>query len=348
MKLISLVYTKLISVTKQNLMIVFFICVALVSCDLMFLYVVGINNIFRMDSSAPDYYIEHKSGEMFLATEMKNCISTISEESEIIYYAAIDGSLSSYAGREISGELYSIRATDNIDNFRVVRGKMLDKRNQGSVLIPYTLSEAQIGEIITINGVKFEIAGCIAVDDYFLISTETMIAAGFPVAAATIHIGDLGKVEEKLQSILNKNYSVYYKEYELPWESTRNNLFIILVLYILCVLSFLFFGTYLYEDSSYEFNVYQILGARKAHVVFIMLGTIDVIVTGVYWITAFFHHMYFDDIFKNLLSEPYRYTFSDYVSVYLCSTAIISLFLAVYLLAKTRKSMIVNSRKMIR
>ena len=351
MKLCSLIFTKLLSFIRQNPFLFSFICVSLAACDLMFLYVLGVSRADALYSSGVPMYrydIEAVGGELLSCSDMTDAVSSVMGDVEIDTYAPIDTASTFYAGGEINGALYSIRATNRIEDHHVVRGNLDDLSDPDAIVVPEALTGVRMGDEVTVNGVKFTVVGTVPAD-WFLLPDRSLIGTGFPVAAASVPTDDEhGERGARLREAVGEGYSVSFRISYAQRISSRNDTFAILALYAICSLSFLFFCTYLYEDSAYEFNVFRILGARRFHVVAVMLGMVGAIVTAVFWLTAAVHRLLYDSVFGILITEPYRYTFADYGQIWLGSTAVISGFLCVWLILKSRKSMIVNTRNMIR
>ena len=351
MKLCSLIFTKLLSFIRHNPFLFAFVCLSLAACDLMFLYILGVSRVNVLYSSGVPIYrydIEAVGGEFLSCSDMTAAVSSVMGDVEIDTYAAIDTASSFYAGGEINGALYSIRATNRIENHRVVRGNLDDLSDPHAIVVPEALTGVRMGDEVTVNGVGFTVVGTVPTD-WFLLPDRSLIGAGFPVAAASVPTEDEhGERGARLREAVGDGYSVSFRVSYAQRISSRNDTLAILALYAICALSFLFFCTYLYEDSAYEFSVFGILGARRIHVMAVMLGVVGAIVTAVFWLTAAVHWFLYDSVFRILITEPYRYTFADYGQIWLGSTAVISGFLCVWLLLKSRKSMIVNTRNMIR
>lgn len=348
MKILHLIKTKLQAIIRQNTLVFVFLCIGLFACDLMFIYIFGVYRNFSNSSNIPDYYIEYATGSLLNAEEISSEILSVVSVENMEFYTQIDSDNSMYGAIKIDGDQFLLRASTNIDGFVVSRGDLNGLQKTGTVLIPESIYDNVSGDSITLNGVSLEIVGTIAADNYFLISADTMKELGFSVLAAAIYRGDNGRIKDKMQEEFEKNYVVSYIENTALKEDSRNNLYFILLLYMICAVTFLFFCTYLYEDSSYEFNIYEILGATKLHIIAILMGAIITILTMVYWVAVGVHYSLYGIFFIHLLSESYTYTICDYITVYLLSVSVITLFLSVWLLIKTRNSMITNSRKMIR
>ncbi len=347
MKILYIIFSKIRMIIMDSPFIFIILCIGIISCNMMFIYTYGLIEETKNDTDVADYYLYYiGKGEKNTIDELKNKLSSLDCDYTADYLTIIDSSTSLIGSDIPDTSEYLIRTREDITFFKVKTGsiKYLEERN--TIIIPEAYQSAYNTSIF-LNDANLKVVGTTSTN-YFITSMQTYIDNGYTPDIIMLKILDNGHSLNFLNSSLGNIYDIEYSVNEEVKENIMTMRYEAYFLYVLCAITFLFLCTYIYEDSAFELNIYQMLGASRSKVVCILGGAMFVILSGCSLITQFIHALFYDDFFAYLFtSGGFNYRIIDYVKIYSSSVLLVFGFVIIYILLRTRKSTILNSRKMI-
>lgn len=348
MKMLHMIVSKIRMIMVDSPFVFIILCIGIISCNMMFIYTYGLIGETENDSVVADYFLYYNgNGNKESIEELKETLSALDCAYTADYLTIIDDA-SSRIGEDVPDtSAYMIRTREDITFFKVMTGNVRDLEESDTVLVPDKYQEAYNTSVL-LNQAKLYVVGTTSTP-YFISSMETYIQSGYTPDIVMLKILDKGKSLESMQNALGDAYDVEYYVNESIQEDVRAMRYEAYLLYILCAITFLFLCTYIYEDSAYELNVYQILGASRGNIICILSGAMFVILSGCSWITQCIHAIFYKAFFSRLfVNGGYTYSIVDYMKIYASSILLVFGFVFVYICLRTRKSTILNSRRMIK
>lgn len=348
MKILYLIGSKVWMIIRQNTLVFIVLCVGLISCDLMFVYSFGLWRQFVQNSGVVDYYLYAVEGEQSV-DELSELIESVKPSCDNDYYCKIESGTIIHVDESINWNEYMIRTSNCWGKFYAASGSVDDLTEVGTVLVPEKFYNAElIGNAITLNNVPLKVVGSAGQMNVFYVSMETMEVSNFLINIAALRLNDNGKLRKVLQDVFDGEYNVEYNKNEAIRENARSELYQVYAIYIICSLTFLYFCTYFYTDSAYEFNIYAMIGAKKWQVIIIFSGALFCILSVIYMMAVIIHGVLYDVIFQPLFTEGgYFYTLWDYTIVFGLSVVAVMVLILLWLSIKLRGSMITTARKVI-
>lgn len=348
MKIFYLILSKIKNMVKTNPFIFTILCIGIFSCNLMFIYTYGILIQANISSGIPDYYIYYRSGERIGVFDIEKQLKEYSVS--IDYYLPLniqECSFDTNNKRDITQ--YLIRARKDSSFFYTIKGKVSNLEELNSVLVPADFTDLNIGDIIMLNGSNCKIVGT-TVTPFFIVSIATFEEIWhFPdVIAIDIARESSNKFSQILFSIFGHKYRIEQIETPFLADNDKFMLVIVAIIYILCVASLLFLMTYIYQQSAYELNIYEIFGATRRVIISIFAIEMLIIISVVNLVSQLFHGIFYKSLFSKLnFIDKFEYTLHDYMITFGFTLFLVYVFVLIYILVRTRKSVIKNAGKFI-
>jgi len=348
MKTLHMVLSKVQMIICNNPLIFSILCIGLIACNLMFIYTYGLNEEFISGTNVADYYMyQYENAASMTVESVKHTLSELEDEYDADYMTVIDNNATFVAEGYNDYSEYLIRTReDAISFFKLHTGNIKNLNAADTVIVPSDFS-VSIDETIILNGIEFRVVGTTS-SEYFIVSLENYLMHNFNPNIVALQILDNGASENIISKLFSENYHVEYVKNQAIENDARTMMYEAYLLYVLCAMTFLFLCTYIYDDSAYELNVYQMLGASQGRIITILGGAMFVILSVVNIITQIIHVILYDSFFSKLFTNGgYVYSFMDYIKIFIASTALVFSFIILYIIIKSRKSTILNARKTI-
>lgn len=348
MKTLYLIFSKIRMIICENPFVFIVLCVGMVACNLMFIYTYGVIQEFRADTNVADYYMYFNgTGDKLTVEAIDSKVFSVAPAGVIDYYSVIDADTTSVRDDSIEINQFSIRTREDITFFKTRTGNVNKLEKENTVLIPYAYRET-VNSTVLLNGVQLEVVGTTSTP-YFILSKSNYMHSDYVPDMIAVKILDNGASREALAAALGTAYTVEYQKEQAREEDAKEMQQEMYFLYVLCALTFLFLCTFIYEDSAYELNVYQIFGASREKIIVILSGAMLILLSGVSILTQGMHALLYDSVFSKLFtSGGYIYTIKDYALIFFASICVVEAFIVLYVSFRTRKSTILNARRAIR
>ncbi len=155
---------------------------------------------------------------------------------------------------------------------------------------------------------------------------------------------------ENLISFLQAQYGEEYtvEEMQIIDRDFWYNMAVVLLIYLSAVFSLLFLMTYLYEDAAYELQIYEMIGATRSQVVFVLSMIQFCILLLFGFLAQLFHYLFYDQIFAKIAwNEQVAYNFFDYIAVSMATVILVFVFVVSFVSYKVRGSAIEASRRLM-
>ena len=118
-----------------------------------------------------------------------------------------------------------------------------------------------------------------------------------------------------------------------------------LLIYLLCVLAFLYLMVSVYSEIAHELNVYAILGASKRRIVAVVGGMMFVILAVLSAAAQAIHALLYAPLFSKLnVDEGFSYGFGDYFAIFLITLFSMYCFVFAFVYIKTSDTSLANYR----
>lgn len=260
MKILYLIFAKLKALIAEDKFFFTTLFIGVLTCNIMFTYMYGIIAQLNEKDGLADVFVYYTSGEKLSSEQMDQKLSDYNVELD--YYTLIDISNSSIGDNNKIQE-FSIRAKDTLDLIYTLTGKADNLAENNSVIIPTDIKNINIGDTIILNGKMLKVVGSSSIPA-FVMTKETFEANGF--IPDVISIDAANKDIQSILTLLSSDLESYVVENVSSTglnETTRATLITVIVIYLLCVLAFLYLMISIYDRNAYELNIYEIIGATR-------------------------------------------------------------------------------------
>lgn len=348
MKTLYLIVSKIKMIIRESPFIFTVLCIGMVACNLMFIYTYGAIQEFKADTNIADYYIYFNgTGDKLDIEEIDSKVFSVTPKGVIDYYSIVDADTTSVGDVSIEASQFVIRTREDVTFFKTSIGNIKYLAEENTVVIPDVYRE-MLNSTILLNGVELQAVGT-AVGFDFIVSKSNYICSGYTPDMIAVKVLDNGASREALTAALGTAYTVEYQKNQAREEDAMAMQYEMYCVYVLCAMTFLFLCTFIYEDSAYELNVYQILGASRGKIIVILSGTMLILLSAFSLLTQIIHALLYDSVFSKLFtSGGYIYTIKDYALIFAASICVVEAFIVLYISFRTRKSAIRNARRAIR
>lgn len=349
MKTLYLILSKLKMMICEDLFFFIVLCIGVLTCNIMFTYMYGVIIQVNEKDGVADINIYHNSGEKFDVDEINDKLSEY--KVSLDYYSSLDEARISLNGYEdgLKLEEFNIRARQDVSFFHTNTGNIKGLNRSGTVIVPSDIKGLAIGDTIKLNGIELKIVGSSIVPS-FLMSADTFKENGFfpDVVAIDAASKDIGELMKNIPLLFGSGYRIQNMGNQGLDTSAMSTLAIIIVIYLLCVLAFLYLMISIYDSSAYELNVYEMLGASRGRILTVLSSVMLIILAAVSLASQIIHAVFYDVFFSkmNIFGE-YNYTVKDYSILFLVTLLSVYAFVFAYICIRVRKSTIVNARKFI-
>ena len=179
--------------------------------------------------------------------------------------------------------------------------------------------------------------------------TISLVIASKPdVYALDMSAKDIRRAVDDFSRTISPGYYVEQMSGSGMDGQTLSTLGTVVVIYLLCMLSFMYLMTFLYDSSAYEFNVYEILGATRRRVLAVLGGVMFLLLAVISLVSQVLYAVFYESFFSKLnLFGDFSYSFGDYVAVFSLTLVLVFVFVFAYICVRTSRSTIQNSRKFI-
>ena len=362
MKTLYLIKSNIWGLIRNNAFIFCIFCIGIFICNLMFTY--AYVNIKQADVllGAEEYEIfNNKNNDIDIQMLEEN----FAKYKVIIdYYTVLDeASFSNNNPDELGIDEYIKAIKNESDNFYciltarrdmsyyyTVKGNISNLNKLNSIIIPYDITiKTNSFPDININTKNYNIVGVTA-SWYLLTSFDTYAKNDF--IPNMLHITLPGNTIEKdkndfyedLNKIFDDSYTIQKTSNTESVPEKNIALIIITIVYILCAFTLLFLMTYLYEIFAHELSIYELLGATRRNILFILSTTLFIILVCVSAISQAIHYLFLRGFYNSInLFNNLTYTLTDYIYVIIISVLLVFAFIFTYIYIKTKKSAIANS-----
>lgn len=348
MKSIYMIFSKLrtLFATEKLFFVVF--CIGILTCNIMFTYMYGLVMQLNERDGVADVYLYYVQGERMDIDDMEKSCYKYSCECD--YYVVMDSANCSVGDESVMlpWDEYLIRAKKDPSAFYAETGSTKDLLKPATVVVPTEL-QISIGDTIRLNGVDLLVVGTSVVPS-FIVSADTLTQNGLvpDVYALDLAAKDIRRAGDDFSRTISPGYYVEQMSGSGMDGQTLSTLGTVVVIYLLCMLSFMYLMTFLYDSSAYEFNVYEILGATRRRVLAVLGGVMFLLLAVISLVSQFLYAVFYESFFSKLnLFGGFSYSFGDYVAVFFLTLVLVFVFVFAYICVRTSRSTIQNSRKFI-
>ncbi|HAN20331.1 MAG: hypothetical protein A2Y15_04005 [Clostridiales bacterium GWF2_36_10] len=359
-KNVYIIFSKLKSIACENVFMFSIFFIGIFTCNIMFTYFYGnIMAAYEKDSSAV-YDIYNTNNVM----SDINKISELPYTDRIFYNSLVDKEslkdnnadiynidefLSSYKNSKI----YFLTTKNDMNDIVIKSGKSSSLEEENTVILPRgLLKTGKDFSNIKINGITFKVVGITASTE-FIVSNDTFIKNNMiPTYISVFNIPGLSEKQKnefvnKTQEILDDTFTISENPSPAGSSEIISILIISVIVYLLSVVSLLYIMKYLFEQSAYELSIYEITGATKGNVIFILSSVQFVILLIIGIIAQIFHYVFYDAIFTEINIYLFSYSFADYFWSSLITVSSLMLLIILYINIKMKNTAIINSRKFV-
>ncbi len=360
LKSVYIVLSKLKSMVKNNIFIFSMFFIGIFFSNLMFTYFYGNIRYAAIKYNAPSFEIQNIGGGSIdvaaLDKELSDCKS-------VYYFSVIDkNSIRQNTNEHFKTDEYLKTTEDaviyiatcrNMDNFYVKQGRIKNLAAENSIIIPDgILKKGEEFPDIFINGKTYKTVG-VTGSQFFLVSQENYIKNNLPTFRIDINLSPNTTDEEriafmnKLNTLFDKNFTINDKTLRnINSEITEEVIFATIV-YFISIFALLFLMADLFEQSAYELSVYELLGATRFRIIFILSALQFVILVIVGLFSQLVHHLLYGVLFSKINVYEFTYSFEMYAQSLFITVVSVLLFVVLYLCVKMKRYAIVNCRKFI-
>lgn len=314
MKILYLIFAKLKALIAEDKFFFTTLFIGVLTCNIMFTYMYGIIAQLNEKDGLADVFVYYTSGEKLSSEQMDQKLSDYNVELD--YYTLIDISNSSIGDNNKIQE-FSIRAKDTLDLIYTLTGTADNLAENNSVIIPTDIKNINIGDTIILNGKMLKVVGSSSIPA-FVMTKETFEANGF--IPDVISIDAANKDIQSILTFLSSDLESYVVENVSSTglnETTRATLITVIVIYLLCVLAFLYLMISIYDRNAYELNIYEIIGATRKVTKTIIGGVVFVFLLFSSLLSQIIHVALYKPFFSKLnIFGDYYYTMSDYLLLF--------------------------------
>lgn len=347
MKNIYLIFSIIITTIKKNAFICFTLFIGILACNTMFIYMYGLICQSMEKDGMPDYYIYYETGPLF---GIKDIAKKLKDYRLNVDYYAIPNAENCCFGdidRAPDATRFLIRAREDVSSFLTIKGKAANLSKENTVLIPEEFGFLGVGDHLTLNGVKYEVAG-VASAYFFMMSAKTFDESGLKPSMisidAPLYMSD--HFQKELKSAFGTGYHVEKNPNSGYDSGVKSDIAIVGIIFLLSAFSFMYLMAYIYEQSAYEYAVYEMAGATRGRIIF-LLGSVMFIVLGIASLCAqtlhrlFYHHFFSKmNIYRDFIFKP-----KDYAAIFCITLFSVYIFILGYIILRTKKSSVLNIRK---
>lgn len=345
MKILYLIFAKLKALIAEDKFFFTTLFIGVLTCNIMFTYMYGIIAQLNEKDGLADVFVYYTSGEKLSSEQMDQKLSDYNVELD--YYSLIDISNSSIGDNNKIQE-FSIRAKDTLDLIYTLTGTADNLAENNSVIIPTDIKNINIGDIIILNGKMLKVVGSSSIPA-FVMTKETFEANGF--IPDVISIDAANKDIQSILTLLSSDLESYVVENVSSTglnETTRATLITVIVIYLLCVLAFLYLMISIYDRNAYELNIYEIIGATRKVTKTIIVGVVFVFLLFSSLLSQIIHVALYKPFFSKLnIFGDYYYTMSDYLLLFFITLFSVYIVVYIYISVRVNKSAITNSNNFI-
>ena len=345
MKILYLIFAKLKALIAEDKFFFTTLFIGVLTCNIMFTYMYGIIAQLNEKDGLADIFVYYTSGEKLSSEQMAQKLSGYNVELD--YYTLIDIS-NSHIGDNNKIQEFSIRAKDTLDLIYTLTGTANNLAENNSVIIPTDIKNINIGDTIILNGQTLKVVGSSSIPA-FVMTKETFEANGFIPDVISIDAAnkDIQSILTLLSSDLD-NYMIEDVSSTGLNETTRATLITVIVIYLLCVLAFLYLMISIYDRNAYELNIYEIIGATRSVTKTIIGGVVFVFLAFSSFLSQLIHIVFYKSFFSKLnIFGDYYYTISDYLLLFFITLFSVYIVVYIYISVRVNKSAIVNSNNFI-
>lgn len=345
MKILYLIFAKLKALIAEDKFFFTTLFIGVLTCNIMFTYMYGIIAQLNEKDGLADVFVYYTSGEKLSSEQMDQKLSDYNVELD--YYSLIDISNSSIGDNNKIQE-FSIRAKDTLDLIYTLTGTADNLAENNSVIIPTDIKNINIGDTIILNGKMLKVVGSSSIPA-FVMTKETFEANGF--IPDVISIDAANKDIQSILTLLSSDLESYVVENVSSTglnETTRATLITVIVIYLLCVLAFLYLMISIYDRNAYELNIYEIIGATRKVTKTIIGGVVFVFLLFSSLLSQIIHVALYKPFFSKLnIFGDYYYTMSDYLLLFFITLFSVYIVVYIYISVRVNKSAITNSNNFI-
>lgn len=345
MKILYLIFAKLKALIAEDKFFFTTLFIGVLTCNIMFTYMFGIITQLNEKDGLADVFVYYTSGEKLSSEQMDQKLSDYNVELD--YYTLIDISNSSIGDNNKIQE-FSIRAKDTLDLIYTLTGTADNLAENNSVIIPTDIKNINIGDTIILNGKMLKVVGSSSIPA-FVMTKETFEANGF--IPDVISIDAANKDIQSILTLLSSDLESYVVENVSSTglnETTRATLITVIVIYLLCVLAFLYLMISIYDRNAYELNIYEIIGATRKVTKTIIGGVVFVFLLFSSLLSQIIHVALYKPFFSKLnIFGDYYYTMSDYLLLFFITLFSVYIVVYIYISVRVNKSAITNSNNFI-
>lgn len=345
MKILYLIFAKLKALIAEDKFFFTTLFIGVLTCNIMFTYMYGIIAQLNEKDGLADIFVYYTSGEKLSSEQMAQKLSGYNVELD--YYTLIDIS-NSHIGDNNKIQEFSIRAKDTLDLIYTLTGTADNLAENNSVIIPTDIKNINIGNTIILNGQTLKVVGSSSIPA-FVMTKETFEANGFIPDVISIDAAnkDIQSILTLLSSDLD-NYMIEDVSSTGLNETTHATLITVIVIYLLCVLAFLYLMISIYDRNAYELNIYEIIGATRSVTKTIIGGVVFVFLAFSSFLSQLIHIVFYKSFFSKLnIFGDYYYTISDYLLLFFITLFSVYIVVYIYISVRVNKSAIVNSNNFI-
>ena len=310
-------------------------------CNLILIYGYGVIMQVTERDGLDDFSVvcEKDKGISVEETEAK----LAKYKADTYYYAAADID----DGNGVSS--VSVYTGSNVYLIHVSKGNINELKKEKTVVVPDSAEDIEIGGTVTLNGHELNVKGS-STNECYLVSKETFTLLGVSPELITIDVpaSQAGKLKKEISNIFGSGCLIHEQNNSSLDSASVSTLIVIGTIYLLCILSFMYLASSLYDDFSHEISIYTLIGASRKHI-FALSGGIILLIIG---ITSAFseivHALLYDAVFSKMNILPgFEYTINDYLLLFIINVVTAFLFAIIYFLSKTRNSGIEAVRRTV-
>lgn len=345
MKILYLIFSKLKALIAEDKFFFVTLFIGVLTCNIMFTYMYGIIAQLNEKDGLADIFLYYTSGEKLTSEQIDKKLSNYTVRLDCYTLINIDNS---HVGDNNYLQEFSIRAKDSLDMIYTSTGTADDLAESNSVIIPTDIKDVNIGDTIVLNGKTLTVVGSSSIPA-FVMSKETLEANGF--IPDVISIDAANKDIRSILSFLYSDFDNYAIENVSSTglnETSRTTLITVIIIYSLCVLSFLYLMISIYDRNAYELNIYEILGATRKVTKAIIGGVVFVFLAFSSLLSQIIHRLLYKPLFSKLnVFGEYYYTMSDYLILFFITLFSVYIVVYIYISVRVNRSAIANSHNFI-
>lgn len=359
-KCFFVVIIKLKTMVKNNPFIFCMFFAGIFMSNLMFTYFFGNIKYTAIKYNSPSFSIENIKED---AVDIPTIERELSDSESIYYFSLIDKkslekntdsclNTDEYLKTRADTELY-IATCKDMNRFYTSQGEMKSLDTADTVIIPDLLmkSGGTFPELL-INEKSYTVTGLTS-SRFFLVSQDTFSNNKLLTSKIEINLSpDTTEKEcevfrEKLSTIFNENFNVLETTNASINSEVTGVIVQATIVYFLSIFALLFIMANMFEQSAYELSIYELLGATRRKIIFILslLQLVILVIVGIF--SQLIHALLYGALFSKINVYEFIYSFEMYAQSLLITVVFVLLFIILYLCTKMKKYAIVNCRKFI-